>query len=160
SPYNFAILKTKEELDKDRQHILKPAQPIYNLQPHISKEQIDQFTTDIAEKWQSSMMDTLLNLDIDDYKEKGTQLLTYVYNRGITAHGHQDQTEGMDPGTVDDTEANSNFSVLSDNVAQQKNTVDCFTIETAHEYLQQTLQRDRSISKKSWLGEVLENSIT
>src|SRR5690606_6138974 len=83
SPYNFAILKTKEELDKDRQHILKTVQPIYNLQPHISKEQIDQFTTDLAEKGQSIMMDFLVNIDIEEYKEKGIQLLTYRYNRGI-----------------------------------------------------------------------------
>ncbi|MDR2285850.1 MAG: transmembrane HD family protein, partial [Sphingobacterium sp.] len=59
SPYNFAVLKTKEELDKDKQQILRTVQPIYNLNTAINKEQTDQFTTDLAEKWQSSQMDTV-----------------------------------------------------------------------------------------------------
>ncbi len=160
SPYNFAILKTKEELDKDKQHILTTVQPIYNLQPHISKEQIDQFTTDLAEKWQSNMMDTIPNLDIDNYKEKGTQLLTYLYTKGIISLVNRYQNKGMDPEKVDDTQANYNFTLLSDNVAQQKNTVDCFTIETAHAYVQQNLKRDQRISNKSWLAELLKNYIT
>src|SRR5690606_111144 len=83
SPYNFAINKTKEELDRDRQHILKTVQPIYNLQATVSKEQTDLFLTDIAEKWQSSQMDTIPTLDLQKYKQKGVEILEYVYRRGI-----------------------------------------------------------------------------
>ncbi len=160
SPYNFAVLKTKEELDKDKQQILKTVQPTYNLQSHISKEQIDQFITDLSEKWQSSLMDTIPNLKIDDYGEKGEQLLSYIYNRGIISLVNRYQNKGNDPEKVDATDANYNFTLLSDNVAQQKNTVDCFTIETAYEYIRQDLRRDSKISQKEWLADLLKNYIT
>lgn len=160
SPYNFAILKTKEELDRDRQYILRSVQPVYNVQPSVSKEQIDQFTTDLAEKWQSSQMDTVPALDIDDYRKKGVALLSYIYDRGVISLVNRYQTKGEDPEKINPTETNYNFTLLEDNVAQQKNTVDCFTIETANSYIEENLSRDRNISRKVWLGEVLKNYIT
>lgn len=160
SPYNFAILKTKDELDRDRQYILRSVQPIYNVQPNISKEQIDQFTTDLAEKWQSSQMDTVPSLDIAVYREKGVELLNYIYDRGVISLVNRYQTKGEDPEKINPTEMNYNFTLLNDNVAQQKNTVDCFTIETAHNYIEENLNRDRNITRKVWLAEVLKNYIT
>ncbi|WP_031287187.1 hypothetical protein [Sphingobacterium sp. IITKGP-BTPF85] len=58
SPYNFAILKTQEELNEDKKNILKTIQPIYDVNSTISREQIDQFETDLAEKWQTNKLDT------------------------------------------------------------------------------------------------------
>jgi putative nucleotidyltransferase with HDIG domain len=160
SPYDFAILKTKEELDRDRQYILRSVQPIYNVQTNVSKEQIDQFTTDLSEKWQASQMDTVPSLDIDDYREKGVQLLTYIYNRGVISLVNRYQNKGDDPEKINPTETNYNFTLLADNIAQQKNTVDWFTIETAGKYIEENLGRDRKITQKNWLIEVLKNYIT
>lgn len=160
SPYNFAINKTKEELDRDRQHILKTVQPVYNLHQTASKEQIDLFTTDIAEKWQSSQMDTVPTLDIQKYKAKGVELLTYIYNRGVLSLNNRYQNKGEDAEKVSDTEANYNFTLIDNNLATQKNTADCFTIESAIEYTHNALSKDATIVKKRWLEEVLKNYIT
>lgn len=160
SPYNFAINKTKEELDRDRQHILKTVQPIYNLQATVSKEQTDLFLTDIAEKWQSSQMDTIPTLDLQKYKQKGVEILEYVYRRGILSLNNRYQNKGEDAEKVSATEANYNFTLIDNNVATQKNTADCFTIESAIEYAHNALQSDPSIVRKLWLEEVLQNYIT
>lgn len=160
SPYNFAILKTKEELDRDRQHILRSVQPIYNVQSNVSKEQIDQFTTDLTEKWQSNQMDTVPSLDIEDYRQKGVQLLTHLYDRGVISLVNRYQNKGEDPEKLNSTQTNYNFTLLEGNVAQQKNTVDCFTIETANSYVEESLERDRKITQKQWLAEILKNYIT
>lgn len=160
SPYNFAINKTKEELDRDRQHILKTVQPIYNLQPSVSKEQIDLFLTDITEKWQSSQMDTVPTLNLQKYKQKGVEILDYVYQRGILSLNNRYQNKGEESENMSPTESNYNFTIIDNNVAAQKNTADCFTIETAIEYAHNTLQGDPSIVRKLWLEEVLENYIT
>ncbi|MCA5004753.1 HD family phosphohydrolase [Sphingobacterium bovistauri] len=160
SPYNFSINKTKEELDRDKQYILKTVQPVYNLQQTINKEQIDLFTTDIAEKWQSSQMDTIPTLDIQKYKQKGVDILEYVYNRGILSLNNRYQNKGADAEKVSETEGNYNFTLIDNNLATQKNTADCFTIESAINYAHYALEKDASVTKKRWLEEVLKNYIT
>lgn len=160
SPYNFAILKTKEELERDRRHILKTVQPIYNLQVTVGKEQIDQFVTDIAEKWQVTQMDTIASLQIDDYKNTGVELLNYIYNRGIISLNNRYQNKGNDPDRVDPTESHYNFSLMYENVAQQRNTADCFTIDMANSYIVKALSERSKIVRKQWLSEVLKNYVT
>ncbi|MCI0922613.1 HD family phosphohydrolase [Sphingobacterium rhinopitheci] len=160
SPYNFAILKTKEELDKDRQSILKTVLPIYNLQQSVSKEQIDLFTTDLADKWQSSQMDTIKSLDIQTYLDKGVQLLTTIYNKGVISINNRYQAKGGDFEKTSATDANYNFTLLNNNIATQKNTEDCLSIEKANEYIEGVLKNDNKISKKKWLTDILSNYIT
>ena len=160
SPYNFAINKTKEELDKDKQYILKTVQPIYNLQASTSKEKIDEFTTDITEKWQSSQMDTIPSLVLQDYKNKGVEILEYVYNKGILSLNNRYQNKGDDAENVSETEANYNFTLIDNNIANQKNTADCFYIESAVEYAINTIHKDDKILKKAWFEELLKNYIT
>jgi len=160
SPYNFTILKTKEELDKDKQFILKTVLPIYNLQETVSKEQIDLFTTDLAEKWQSSQMDTIPSLEYKTYMDKGIKLLTYIYNKGVISLNNRYQAKGGDFEKVSRTEANYNFTLLNNNIATQKNTENCFSIDEANEYIEDNLKNDSDISKKKWLSEILRNYVT
>lgn len=160
SPYNFAILKTQEELDRDREQILKTVQPIYNLDVSASKEQIDQFNTDIAEKWQISGMDSLSQQSLEVYQSVGNALLNYVYNRGIISLNNRYQNKGNNPEKVDRTQSQYNFTLVHENIAQQKNTADIFTIESANQYIEQSLEKNGKIDRKRWLAEILKNYIT
>ncbi|MEI5983838.1 MULTISPECIES: HD family phosphohydrolase [Sphingobacterium] len=160
SPYNFAILKTPEELARDKQYILKTVQPIYNLHDVVSKEQIDQFNTDLNEKWQSSQLDSVEGADINKYRAVGTALLDYVYGRGVISLNNRFQVKGDDSLKHDPTAMEYNFVLVHDNIAQQKNTVDCFTIETANQYIRSALERNTEISFKPWLAEILKSYIT
>ncbi|MBE8712140.1 HD family phosphohydrolase [Sphingobacterium hungaricum] len=160
SPYNFAIQKTQEELNRDRQYILKTVQPIYILNEVVSKEQIDEFNTNLAEKWQASQMDTLPNLDIKEYRDIGNSLLNYIYARGVISLNNRYQNKGNDADKVDETNSQYNFTLVHDNIAQQKNTVDCFTIESANVYLKDAIERNKNITHKAWLFEVMRNYIT
>ncbi len=160
SPYNFAILKTPEELLRDRQYILKTVQPIYNLNDVASKEQIDQFNTDLNEKWQSSQLDSNNASALTEYREIGNALLNYVYNRGIISLNNRYQIKGNDSVKNDATAMEYNFVLVHDNVAQQKNTADCFTIESANAYIQNAISRNNKILHPAWLSEVLKSYIT
>ncbi|PRD56419.1 HD family phosphohydrolase [Sphingobacterium gobiense] len=160
SPYNFAILKTQEELNRDKEQILKTVQPIYNLNASASKEQIDQFNADLAEKWQIANMDSLSSQNIETYQSVGNALLNYVYNRGIISLNNRYQNKGMDADQVDRAQSQYNFTLIQDNVAQQKNTADIFTIESANQYIQNNLSRNNKIDRKTWLAETLKNYVT
>ena len=160
SPYNFAILKTQEELNKDREQILKTVQPIYNLNVSASKEQIDQFNIDIAEKWQIANMDSLSTQDMETYQSVGDALLNYIYNRGIISLNNRYQNKGMNVEQMDQAQSQYNFTLIHDNVAQQKNTADIFTIESANHYIENNLSRNNKIDRKNWFAETLKNYIT
>lgn len=148
SPYNFAILKTQAELDKDRSSILTTVYPIYNRDNDIVNQQIGQFISDLPEKWQNSGMDSL-DEKIERYQEVGTQILTAVYDRGVIALNNKFQTEQPD----------YNFTELIDNVAKQKNTVEIFTAERAESFINDQLERRNTIREKKWLYELLDDYI-
>lgn len=160
SPYNFAILKTQEELNKDKEQILRTVQPIYNLNTMVSKEQIDQFNIDIGEKWEIAHMDSVSGQDREVYKAVGNALLNYIYNRGVISLNNRYQNKGLDAEEVDQAQSEYNFTLLQDNLAQQKNTVDIFTIESAIAYIESNLSRNNKIDQKAWLAEMLKNYVT
>ena len=95
SPYNFAILKTQEELLDDKKNILKTIQPIYDVNKTISREQIDQFETDLVEKWQTNKLDSTSE-KIQDYRTIGNALLTHLYDRGILSLNSRFQNRNDD----------------------------------------------------------------
>lgn len=141
SPYNFAILKTPEELNRDKEQILKTVQPIYNLNSNISKEQIDQFNIDVIEKWQISNMDSLSKQELTTYQSVGNSLLNYIYNRGVISLNNRYQNKGANGDNTDEAQKQYNFTLVHDNIAQQKNTADIFTIEAANEYVRDAIAK-------------------
>lgn len=157
SPYNFAVLKTQEELNTDKKNVLKTIQPIYNYNLTTGKEQIDQFNTDLIEKWQSTKPDTIKN-NFDDYKEVGVQLLNHVYYKGVVSLNTRFQNRSNNPN--DNAQKHYNFNLVADNVVQQKNTADCYTIELAYAYMGNALQKMKDIQNKKWLLDNLKNYVT
>ncbi|GEM63851.1 HDIG domain-containing protein [Sphingobacterium faecium NBRC 15299] len=156
SPYNFAILKTQEELNEDKKNILKTIQPIYDVNPTISREQIDQFETDLAEKWQTNKLDTTTQ-KIQDYRLVGNAILGHLYDRGILSLNNRFQNRNDDKSPA---AKQYNFTLIQDKVATQKNTADCYTIESSYEYANSVLNNSSKIVYKKWLLETLKNYIT
>lgn len=156
SPYNFAILKTQEELNEDKKNILKTIQPIYDVNSTISREQIDQFETDLAEKWQTNKLDTTPQ-KIQDYRAVGNAILTHLYDRGILSLNNRFQNRNDDKSPA---AKQYNFTLIQDKVATQKNTADCYTIESSYEYASSVLSNSPKILYKKWLLETLKNYIT
>jgi len=156
SPYNFAILKTQEELNEDKKNILKTIQPIYDVNSTISREQIDQFETDLAEKWQTNKLDTTPQ-KIQDYRAVGNAILTHLYDRGILSLNNRFQNRNDDKSPA---AKQYNFTLIQDKVATQKNTADCYTIESSYEYANSVLSNSSKIVYKKWLLETLKNYIT
>ena len=160
SPYNFAVLKTQEELNRDKEQILKTVQPIYNLSANTSKEQVDQFNTDVIEKWQLSNMDSLSKQQLSVYQQVGSGLLNYIYGRGVISLNNRYQNKGNSTENLDEANKQYNFTLSNNNLAQQKNTADIFTIETANTYIQDALAKNSKIDRKAWLADILKNYIT
>ncbi|SKB36709.1 hypothetical protein SAMN05660226_00939 [Parapedobacter luteus] len=149
SPYNFAVLKTQAELEKERENVLKSVYPIYDHNTQIAEQQIAQFEADLPEKWQAAGLDTL-NIDVATYEQTGKKLLTDIYRRGVIALNNKFQGD----------RTHYNFTLLTDHVAKQMNTAAVFTTETAAEYVSKTINGRTAIKQKEWFIDVIGSYIS
>jgi putative nucleotidyltransferase with HDIG domain len=121
SPYNFAILKTNQEIEVDQKAALATVTPIYQLNTDVGKQLIEGFKTDLEIKWHGAGINDKFK---SKYLETGVNLLTEVYNRGIYKPNTKYQQGGP----------NYKITILSNNIATERNTADLFTRETAITY--------------------------
>ncbi|GAA4781721.1 HDIG domain-containing protein [Olivibacter ginsenosidimutans] len=146
APYNFAILKTASEIKADRDQILQSVYPIYDNHDEIKTEETERFLNELEGKWESSGLD---EREKPIYKAVVTQILSHVYDRGIIALTKKFQANGAD----------YNFSLVKDNVAQNKNTAEVYTREKALAYASTIIDARRDIKEKDWLKKMVADYI-
>jgi putative nucleotidyltransferase with HDIG domain len=145
SPYNFAILKTQDEIDADRKAALASVTPIYRFEAEMGAQQAEGFRSDLEIKWHTAGINDKVK---DKYIVAGTSLLTYIYNRGIIKLNNKHQ------------QAQHSFavSVLNKNIATDKNVADLFTKEKALNYCEKVLD-DRKDIDKAFLMDILDDRL-
>lgn len=146
SPYNFAIEKTSDELNKDRLQVLESVLPIYNLNAGIQEEELQTFLMDFDLKWNVAN-------DIEKakpyYRNSGINIINEIYRRGVMGLTKRYQRNSP----------NYNFQVLDHNVSRQLNTVSVFTLESAKKYAKQQVNAQPEIKNKAWLLDLIEDRI-
>jgi putative nucleotidyltransferase with HDIG domain len=150
SPYNFAILKTQQEIDNDRHTVLTAITPIYQLDAEVEGQQLDGFKSDLEIKWHTAGINDKLK---QDYTLTGYTLLKKIYDTGILKLNPKYQQYAI----------NYPITVLNKNVATDKNTTDLFTKEKALSYCNQFLSTRNDIDKSFLLDLImgrLQNNLT
>lgn len=118
SPYSFAIGKTPEEIARDKEEVLKSVLPVYQNNLKIPQYELEAFATDFDLKWNSLNQNGRLK---DDYKDLGQAILTDIYSRGVMSLSKKYQRNGN----------NYNFTLLTNNVSRQLNSLEILTIDNA-----------------------------
>jgi hypothetical protein len=134
SPYNFAILKTPQEIDNDRRTALASITPIYQFHPNVEQAQLDTFKNTLDLKWHASGLDDKRRLV---YLHIGSNLLRHIYEAGLFRPNPKYQQNA----------ANYPITILNKNIATDKNTADLFTHQKALDYCNKTLDSNKSIDK-------------
>jgi putative nucleotidyltransferase with HDIG domain len=145
SPYNFAILKTQQEIENDQQAALRTITPIYQLDPEMGQQQIEGFKNDFEIKWHSAGIKDRLK---QAYLLAGENLLTEIYDKGILTLNPKYQQ----------SQQNYPITVLSNNVATDKNTAELFTKEKALAYCNKVLSKRKDIDK-TFLLDLIQNRL-
>lgn len=145
SPYNFAILKTQQEIENDQQAALRTITPIYQLDPEMGQQQIEGFKNDFEIKWHSASIKDRLK---QAYLLAGENLLTEIYDKGILTLNPKYQQ----------SQQNYPITVLSNNVATDKNTAELFTKEKALAYCNKVLSKRKDIDK-TFLLDLIQNRL-
>jgi putative nucleotidyltransferase with HDIG domain len=127
APYNFAILKTATDLEKDRLAVLQNVAPIYRYNEDAQMQQTEGFVNDFNLKWANAGIPEKLRAK---YLETGKVLLAHVYSTGILTPGIKSQSTGQE----------YNITVVNkNNVAANKNTSALYTKEKAINYFEEEL---------------------
>ncbi len=144
APYNFAILKTNAELERDQSAALQSVSPIYQLRADVQLQQLEGFANDLNIKWAGS---GLPEKQRARYLEIGRALLNHVYAIGILTPGIKDL-----PATED-----YNITVVNKNVSANKNTSGLYTKEKAIVYFEQELNLTNI--DKAFMLDLLQNRL-
>jgi len=144
SPYNFAILKTQQEIENDRKSALASVTPIYQFDAAAEQRELDGFKNDLAIKWHNAGVTGRQQA----YISEGAKLLTDIYEKGIVKLNPKYQQNAEDYA----------ITVLDKNVAADKNTADLLTREKAIAYCDKALSERRDLDK-AFLLDLLSNRI-
>lgn len=145
SPYNFAILKTQQEIESDERSALTSITPIYQLDDELGEHERDGFKNDLEVKWHVAGKNEKLKIK---YILTGNNLLKEIYDRGILKPNPKYQLSAE----------NYPLTILNKNVATDKNTADLFTKETALAYCNRALSHQK-ILDKSFLSGLMSNRL-
>jgi hypothetical protein len=146
SPYSFAIKKTNEEIEKDKDEILKSILPIYQNDTEIAENSIQGFNIEFDTKWNSS--DFLQN-EKQIYQKEGNRILRLIFSRGLMNPVKKYQRYGE----------NYNFSLLNNNISTQLNTADAMNLQDAIAFIQNEINSNSSIGNKEWLIKLVSNHL-
>lgn len=146
SPYNFAIQKTNEEIENDKNEVLNSVLPVYLNDTELADNSIEAFNSEFDSKWISSGIDENQKVL---YQSLGIKLLESIYTRGLINPVLKYQRNGP----------NYNFSLLNNNVAVQLNTADAYTTISALKFIKGQIEEDTQIRKTDWLLRLVTNHL-
>ena len=146
SPYNYAIQKTSEEIEEDKNEVLNSVLPVYQYDSEILPKSIEAFNSEFESKWISIGIDNNLK---ERYQDLGNIILQKVYDKGIINPVLKYQRNGL----------NYNLSLINKNISTQLNTADVFNINSAAQFVKQQIKSDFQIRNPDWLIKLITNHL-
>lgn len=83
APFNFAILKTQAELEKEREEVMSNFLPFFSRRPAVKESMIETFTNAFEDAWQEKYGDHEEQALKMRSREAGISILTHLYDAGI-----------------------------------------------------------------------------
>jgi putative nucleotidyltransferase with HDIG domain len=147
SPYSFSIQKTTEEIEKDKDDILKSVLPIYQIDIQVFENEIDRYSSEFETMWRSSGIPEVKK---EKYFLVGSTILKDIYKRGLMIPEKKYQNYGE----------NYNFSLLKNNISSQLNTADALYVSNAQELIKDKVAKNGDIENKDWLIQLISSHLS
>ncbi len=144
APFDFAIKKSADELRKEKSDVIANAKPYFKFDNNVVAAKKNQIKFEIDKSWDNKKNKALKTKTI----ALGEKILDSIYSKGI-----------LEPNATIDTKS-SDFSiyVLDNNIAEEHELNDFYTITSAYEYQQEKLSKQTGVDTK-YLLPILENCI-
>ncbi|WP_395625960.1 HD family phosphohydrolase [Daejeonella sp.] len=146
SPYSFSIQKTSEEIETDKDDILKSVLPIYQYETQVVENELDSYSSEFETKWRSSGIPEIKK---ETYFLAGSTILKDIYKRGLMIPEKKYQRYGE----------NYNFSLLINNLSSQLSTADALYVSNAQQIIKEKIRKNEDIEDKDWLSQLVSSHL-
>ncbi|GAB4300775.1 MAG: HDIG domain-containing protein [Marinilabiliales bacterium] len=140
APFDFPIYKTQEEIDRERDSIIKSAKYYFSLDKSVFEEKSQEFTNYFDKKWDEyinayyrinntvkrKFIQNKLNKQKEAYYEFAFNTLKYVYDKGIIEITEEIKNLEKENRTV---------VLMNNTIADEFLISDVFTPQTAKDYI-------------------------
>ncbi|MEE4178445.1 MAG: HDIG domain-containing metalloprotein [Bacteroides sp.] len=147
APFNFAVLKSDEELEEDRAEVLRDFRPFFRHLPEIAEEQEMRFVQEFDREWQKRFGETEGQARKENL-EKGFSLLDSVFSMGVISF------EGA-PGEVNSDYA---FRLIEGHTATSRRVSDFLTMREAFLWISTQLEKEAGFERDLLLS-LIENAM-
>lgn len=150
APFDFAIKKSKEELQAEKSDILKNAKPYFKFGNSVIFSKKSQLRSELESKWDAKKNKALEEKTISF----ANKILDSIYTKGI-----------LDPNEIiEGKPSDYSIYVINNNIAEERELRDFYTITSAYEYVQQQLKPSNRLRQANGIDvklllPVLENCI-
>jgi len=140
APFDFAILKTSMEIEKERQELLQDMAPYFQLDTVVSNKQLTFFTEDL-----STRLDTFLMPDKEAYHTLLTAM-DHVFHTGILPRS---------PENYDVIEGKNEISCITGNVSTKVPVARLYSERSAYHYVRE--KKDLVQAENAYMEEKIGN---
>lgn len=149
APFDFAILKSSQELQQEQENALKNLKYCFTRNPELYKAKRSDLITEFDKFWQSKYGP---NQRLQKKKEillnNCLAIFDSIMNRGIIERIPE----------IEDQPQDLKIIVITNNTAEEKTLEDLFTIHSADDYIRQNLENVNP-ADKSLLITMIENEL-
>jgi cyclic-di-AMP phosphodiesterase PgpH len=144
APFDFPIYKSDDELNAEKDSLLKDFKPYFNYNTKIEKEQLQKYNRAFEKLWNRSVLNPILpgtspaaEADLEklkvSYNTYGANLLDFIYSRGVL-----EVNELVDKEVDKDQEIN----VIKNKIAQAYDFTEILTPKSAYELILHKINTD------------------
>ncbi len=145
APFDFAILKTKDQISQEKEKILQGFQPFFNYDENIAKDNLKVLENNFATLWHSDLKKgrkrTRDSLRCLKYTKK---LYLAVENKGII------RTDNV----IEGKPSGYRIKLIKNNLGTDATLGDFFTIRGALDYVQSQIRKDKRADSTIVLGAI------
>lgn len=146
APFDFTILKSSEELASQKAEIIKNTKPYFRYNNSIVTAKKSQLIQEFKGKWNDKKN--------KNEKEKtlafAKKIIDSIYSKGI-----------IEPADIiENKPSDYSINVLNNNVAEEYDLSDFYTITSAYQYVQEQLKHNETGVDAKFILPLLENCIT
>lgn len=145
APFDFAIRKSTTELENEKADVVKNIKPYFVYKSDVAKKQKEVFENEFNAKWKRTNAKKLRAQTLTI----GKDILDSIYRKGIIQPSEK----------LDNLPADASIYVLQDNIAEEYEVRDFFTIASAFSFVQKRLTKTEKQIDETFLLPLLENSI-
>jgi putative nucleotidyltransferase with HDIG domain len=154
SPFNFPVSKSREEIKREQDSVLKSFRPVFAADQKVVEQRIQELNEDFTAKWVDYSLHTLKISSRDTYRTDRKYLVNReleeeyrIYLASLVRDIYRKGIVDLGPVQVDGKLTFDEVIVVKDNISDKVKVVDLYTPRTAYAYVSQRLQN--SVPKRA-----------